>query len=915
MIYSGGKANGIRRTGQCASQIWPTLPPDALYSAMAPFFKSSRRHINIMKPLSPLRMAFRPRFGSALIAFLLAGAASAQKTKVVSPPDASGFATVVAGEEYEAGGLKKTFLGSHYRTEWTTPVRVRVLNLDTLGGLTPTEQGGGRQTTTLRLKDARGKEYVLRSIDKDYGGALPDITHGTFIEGLAKDQVSTAHPYAAVTIPLLADAAQIFHTNPVIVLVPQSERLGKYNETFANLLCLFEERPDDDQSDAPNFGNSPNVVSTPKMLEKIREQSDHRVDQRAFVRARLFDIFIGDWSRHEDQWRWASFDEAGGKIYRPIPRDRDQTYTLFDGIIPFVSTSPEQLEHLKSFKGTIKNIKKYNFSARYIDRQLLNELREQAWITEAERLQALLTDELIERSLHQLPAEIFELSGPTIIANLKQRRADLVDYAKHYFHFLSAEVEVVGTSGAEQFEVTRLNSKETRVRIFDLDKESKPKAQPFYDRTFDKANTHEIRLFGIAGRDVFHVDGNVSKGMKVRIIGGIDPDTIDDRSHAAGLQKKTIVYDNPGNEINTSSETKLRLSSDTSINGFDYFGYKYNSGHTIKSPYYSNVRGIHINLGYTYRRYHWRKEPFSWEQTLKGNYSISNKSIGGEYEGIFNQVLGKWNLLLNARYDQVLKHYFYGIGNESPRPYDYTFYQMQTSEGVGSVGLQRPIGKHASFLVNGSYESTKLVSDPGHYTTSVYTLADPSLFQRKQFGSAGVAFSLLLENDAVLPTKGINLALQASHTQNLKETGRSFQRYAATGGFQVPFGKVVSLSVRGNAATINGDAEIYQLNWVGGGQTLRGFRRERFRGTTAVSNQNELRFLFNTHNFLFNGKMGFVGFVDEGRVWNKGEQSDKWHVGYGPGLLIVPFNKFVIGVNYGISEEDKVVHLRFGKVF
>ncbi|MCW3073758.1 MAG: hypothetical protein JWP69_827 [Flaviaesturariibacter sp.] len=839
---------------------------------------------------------------------------TAQKTQIISPPDASGFATVIAGEQYEKRGLQKLFLGEHYRQEWTTPVRVRVLNMDTLGGLTPTEQGGGRQTKTLRLKDARGKEYVLRTIDKDYGGALPEITHGTFIERLAKDQVSTAHPYAAVTVPMLAEAAQIFHTNPQIVLVPQSSRLGTFNAVFANMLCLFEERPDDDQSDAANFGYSKEVVNTAKMQENILEKNNHKVDQRAFVRARLFDIFIGDWSRHEDQWRWAKFKEGEQTIYRPIPRDRDQVYTLFDGIIPYVATSPEELEHLSSFKKKIKNIKKYNFSARYIDRRLLNELPKETWISEAEKLQVLLTDEIIERSVRQMPVEVFPFSGPTIIQNLKQRRADLLDYAKHYYDFVAEEVEIVGTEEAETFAIKRLDDNQTQVNIYPLEKNGSSNDKPFYSRTFENGQTEELRLFGIAGNDVVTIEGDVNKGIKLRVIGGIDKDFILDRSHVSGLQKKTIVYDNPGNEINTSSETKLRLSSDTAINRYVYNSFKYNSGHTIKTPSFNNLRGIHLRAGYTYRRYHWRKEPFSWEQTLKANYSITNKSLGGDYEGIFNQVIGKWNLLINGRYDQVLKHYFYGVGNDVKRAEDYSYYRLQTSEGAGNIGLQRLFAKHHSFIVNALYETYKVVVDPGHYATSLFPTADPSVFTRKHFGGGGINYSYTNENDEVMPTKGINFAIGASHLQNLNENDRSFQRYSSTLGIHIPFGKALSLSVRGIATTLNGQPEFYQLPWIGGGQTLRGYRRERFRGKTAFSGQNELRLMVNTRNPLFNGKIGLLGFVDEGRVWNPGEASDQWHIGYGAGFFVVPFNRFVLGVNYGISKEDKLFHIRFGKL-
>ena len=52
-------------------------------------------------------------------------------------------------------------------------------------------------------------------------------------------------------------------------------------------------------------------------------------DQDQVLRSRLFDIWIGDWDRHDDQWRWASFkDKNGFTYYQPIPRDRDQIFFL-----------------------------------------------------------------------------------------------------------------------------------------------------------------------------------------------------------------------------------------------------------------------------------------------------------------------------------------------------------------------------------------------------------------------------------------------------------------------------------------------------------------------------------------------------------------------------------------------------------
>src|SRR4051794_28318804 len=102
--------------------------------------------------------------------FILPAFVIAQKTTVVDSTE-PGFRTVIPGPQYDRNGFHNFLWGKHYRKEWTTPVKVPVINLDTVaGGLTPTEQGGGRQTKTLRLKDANGKQYVLRSVDKTYKG-------------------------------------------------------------------------------------------------------------------------------------------------------------------------------------------------------------------------------------------------------------------------------------------------------------------------------------------------------------------------------------------------------------------------------------------------------------------------------------------------------------------------------------------------------------------------------------------------------------------------------------------------------------------------------------------------------------------------------------------------------------------------
>src|SRR5512140_1129630 len=136
---------------------------------------------------------------SALVPILvvLGGALSASAQEI--PPAAPGArggttAVVVAGRRYAAGPLQRWFLGSTYRTVWTTPVRVDVLDLSTLGGLTPVKKGGGKQTKSLRFETPDGRRFRVRSVDKDPDRALPEELRHTVAEDLAQDQVSAEHP-------------------------------------------------------------------------------------------------------------------------------------------------------------------------------------------------------------------------------------------------------------------------------------------------------------------------------------------------------------------------------------------------------------------------------------------------------------------------------------------------------------------------------------------------------------------------------------------------------------------------------------------------------------------------------------------------------------------------------------------------
>ncbi len=820
-----------------------------------------------------------------------------------------GARTVIAGGQYNKSSFHQFLWGKHYRKDWATPVRVSTINLDTVnGGLTAYEKGGGRQSKTLRLRNTAGKEYVLRSIDKSFGKALPDKYRGTFIERIIDDQVSIAQPYAAVTIPGMAEAASVYHTNPQVVFVPSQKALGEFNKDFGDDLYLFEQRPDENWEEASNFGNAKKIVGTEKMLENIFKDNDNRVDQLGFVRARLFDMFIGDWGRHEDQWRWATIEDGEKKWYKPIPRDRDQAYTKFDGALLSVAISAAGAGHLESFGSDIKNVATYNFPARNLDRQAANEPSREQWIGIAKELQESLTNKVIEESVRQLPPEVFSLSGMEIIQKLKSRRDKLVEFAGEYYAFLAREVDVVGTHDAEFFEIRSVSDKETEITVYDFDKEGNPKEKPFYSRKFFTNETREIRVYGLTGNDKYTIQSLPGNKLKIRVIGGPGKDI-----YAASPGTNHVhIYDNKENDFSNLTSGKKHLSQNPFVHLYNYNAFKYDKkGFGPVLSYSSNDR-IHFGIKYSVQKQQWRKYPFGQQQEIAARYSVNQAALGFGYSGIFTKVAGNWDLRLQADYDFIRWNNYFGVGNETRElTTDNNYNRVRSKQLYAGAGLERRFaGNHlTAFTVY--YETIEILNDPGRFLAEETPKFQD--FGTKNFGGAKLGYEYDRLDDHAVPTRGLKFSAGISFTQNLALSDSNVTHYTTALNFYIPLSPSFVFAFKTGAATLTGRPEFYQLNKLGGGRTMRGFRKNRFHGETMFYTQTELQFIPAVKTFLFNGRAGLIGFFDSGRVWQPGESSDTWHYGYGGGIMVAPFNRVSLAMFYGVSRDENAFSIRFLK--
>ncbi len=313
---------------------------------------------------------------------------------------------ISASDKYKTKiGFRKTFLGDNYRKEWSTPIAMREFNIrKEKGGFTVKSLGGGKQTKSLRLEDKNGTEWTLRSVDKDPEKALPANLRGTLAQRIVQDMISASNPYAPLVVPDLARAVGVITPDPEFFFVPDDPGFGIYQKLFANTVVMLENRD-------PGFVDS---KSTSKIINKMLEDNDHHIDQEKVLTARLLDMLIGDFDRHADQWKWGTADTGVGKLYYPIPKDRDQAFFNSDGLL-LKFLAKKQMPFLQGFKKNISDINGLNYVARDFDRFFLNNLDETAWKRIATNFQTQLTNEIIQTAVTKFPPAI-EIQDAKIVA-------------------------------------------------------------------------------------------------------------------------------------------------------------------------------------------------------------------------------------------------------------------------------------------------------------------------------------------------------------------------------------------------------------------------------------------------------------------------------------------------------------------
>ncbi|HWK89134.1 MAG TPA: hypothetical protein VNP72_04040, partial [Longimicrobium sp.] len=581
--------------------------------------------------------------------------------------------TIAAGTRYRADDLQLWLWGNNYRELWAAPLRVPVMDPDTFaGGLTPLRAGGDFASNTLHLRGRDGRRYVFRSINKNVSKGLGPELEGTVVEWVVQDQVSASHPTAPLLAAPLLESAGVLHVMPRLVVMADRASLGEHRARFAGLLGMIEERPDENEpgdegdedpdvasdgqqaedegaaADAagdtiagPPFAGADVVKGTDKFLDDLEDDPENRVDARAFLAARLMDILMGDWDRHDDQWRWAGFDRGGLRWWLPIPRDRDNAFVMHEGLALGLARTIG-FKRMVRFDQQYPALSGLTVQSEPLDRRLLAELPRAAWDSVARAVQARVTDAAIAFAVAGLPAE-YHAWGERTTAALRARRDGLHGIALQWYDRMATDVDVHATDADETLVVERVRGGAVDVRIT---ARVDGREMTTYERRFLPDETEEVRIHLQGGGDRAVVRGPRGD-MGVRVIGGGGDDVLADSSAGGGV----AFYDHRGDNRfirgrGTRVDTRAWEAPEdsTSITGSRMYR-DWGGAHSLFSPYakWRRGAGVVIGGGPSSTRWGFRRRPYAVSQSLEFGWSpLHNRWMAGYEAKVHPENTRRW---------------------------------------------------------------------------------------------------------------------------------------------------------------------------------------------------------------------------------------------------------------------------------
>jgi hypothetical protein len=813
--------------------------------------------------------------------------------------------TVAAGSRYQAGVLKRLFLGHTYRELWATPIQVPVLDLRRFaGGLTATKTGGGNQTKSLRFVARDGSEYSFRLVDKDNVAAMHGAA-GTVIETISQDQVSAHHPAAAVVAAPLLAAAGLLHVTPILTVMPDDSLLGEFRKDFSGKLGTIEAFPSK-PDDAPGFAGAVEIIDSEDLRKLLDRDPASQIDVRAYLTARLMDALLNDWDRHAGNWKWARLQAAPHAPWVPIGRDRDKVFISYGG---FLRVAGKVSPRLITFRGSYPGVRSLTWNSLEFDRRLLAGVEQPVWDSVAAVLVRKISDQVIDAAVRAMPRE-YQHSAPGLAAILKQRRNGFPEIARRLYLRLAAGPDLHATDAADRASVVRMQDGSVEVRI---QADNEP---PWFRRRFHPSETDEIRLYLHGGDDRAVVTGQVTQSIPVRIIGGNGNNALLDSSRVGGRSGRAHFYDSGrvtsveyGPDSLFDRRPWIRSDGGMTAPGPDRGG-KLRPLIGLRIP---GDRGLVVRVGMQQFRYGFRVSPYSGHNLLSAEYASGLNAwrltgwVDRRREGT------RLHFTAGARMSELEVVNFHGLGNTTAGGASNSF-RVRQRQWLLQPAAALAVGTRGdlSFGPVLQYSTTDSAANTFVSTSRPYGSGS--------FGQAGLhlGFRYDARDHGNVHGTGFLLDLSAAGYPAVWDVDGAFASLSASAAahYRIPVPLHPTLVLRANGKQVFGELPFHESAFIGGSGSVRLLELQRYAGDASLSGTTELRFPLGRIPLVLPLDLGIYGFADAGRVYLDGASPGGWHSGTGLGFWVGILNPtMALTVELGSQEGRTRARIKTGLEF
>ena len=429
-----------------------------------------------------------------------------------------------------------------------------------------------------------------------------------------------------------------------------------------------------------------------------------------------------------------------------------------------------------------------------------------------------------------------------------------------------------------------------------------------FQQSYSDKHTDEIWIYSMSDDDEFSITGENSSDIQIRLLGGYGKD----RYFSMDASNKKIFAYDLAEETSESAGIRLTETSNKEIVSLNRGDFMHDFSWIRPSIGFNSDDGIFLGAKKSWNMFGFKSNSI---HSISGSFAIQRRSATFDYEGRFQNELSNYDKTIQLSYlgPRYELNYF-GFGNgipiEQERPDEYYF--VRQSRIKLDLGLEKNIMDISQLTYKLSFSKYNIQSIEGRFIDEESDL--PAEILNRQFYT-GLNLSYRINNydSSLKPENGFGFEFSLNGQKHLNgNMDYIITSVMATMSNTIGKKRRFVISSHLGFEGLWGDSFFYQAPRIGGANSLRGLRRDRYYGNLAFYNSNDL--------YIYIGRRGAdrksrntwgLSFsFDHGRVWSDTDTTDEWHINYGTGIFFSPLDAAVISGSIFFSKNER--RLRIG---